>query len=267
MSVTTVPAQERRLWRSVAIPSEHGGWGLTLEPILAGLLVAFSWSGAALGFAALLAFVARTPLKLALVDRRRGRSLPRTRLATRVAAGELLIAALAIGLAGLSSGWSWLVPLVLAAPLFGVELWFDIRSRGRRLVPELSGAVGIAAIAPAIVLAGHGDARPGVALWLVLTGRAVASIPFVRTQVDRLHHGTAPLLACDAFQVTGALIGLGAALVERSLLTGGVAVVALATAQAVWTRRPVRPAKVVGIRQMVLGFAVVGLAAAGVRLS
>ena len=25
-------------WRAVAMPSEHGGWGLTLEPVLLGLL-------------------------------------------------------------------------------------------------------------------------------------------------------------------------------------------------------------------------------------
>ena len=90
MSTTnaTQPGQ-RPLWRSVAIPTEHGGWGLTLEPALLGLMVAFSWSGVAIGVAATLAFLARTPLKLALVDRRRGRVLPRTRLASRIAAGEL----------------------------------------------------------------------------------------------------------------------------------------------------------------------------------
>ena len=41
-------------WRGVAVPTEHGGWGFTLEPILLGLLVAHSataWeiSAAALG--------------------------------------------------------------------------------------------------------------------------------------------------------------------------------------------------------------------------
>ncbi|RLE22124.1 MAG: hypothetical protein DRJ50_08160, partial [Actinobacteria bacterium] len=52
---------DRSPWRSVAIPSEHGGWGLTGEPILLGLLLAFSWAGAAVGAAALLAFLVRTP--------------------------------------------------------------------------------------------------------------------------------------------------------------------------------------------------------------
>jgi hypothetical protein len=269
--VVSAPAgattRERALWRSVAIPSEHGGWGLTLEPVLAGLLIAFSWPGVALGVAALAAFVARTPLKLALVDRRRGRSLPRTRLATKIAAAEVLVALLAVGAASAGAGWTWSAPLLLAAPLIGVELWFDARSRSRRLVPELCGAVGIAAAAPAIVLAGDGDAWLAGGLWLVLAGRVVASVPFVRTQIDRLHHRTATLGRSDAFQVGGALIGLCAALADRSLLAGGIAVVAVAAAQARWLRRPVPAAKVLGITQMALGFVVVGITAGGVLLT
>ncbi|HUV18077.1 MAG TPA: YwiC-like family protein, partial [Ilumatobacteraceae bacterium] len=48
----------RPTWKAVAIPSEHGGWGLTGEPIALGLLLVFSWAGAAIGAAAMLAFLA-----------------------------------------------------------------------------------------------------------------------------------------------------------------------------------------------------------------
>ena len=48
-------------WRGVAVPTEHGGWGLTAEPVLLGLLVAFSWPGLLIGSAALLAFLAARP--------------------------------------------------------------------------------------------------------------------------------------------------------------------------------------------------------------
>ena len=67
---------QRSRWRSVAIPSEHGGWGLTAEPALLGLLVAPSIAGGVLAVAAVVAFLARTPLKLVLVDRWRRRRLP-----------------------------------------------------------------------------------------------------------------------------------------------------------------------------------------------
>ena len=132
-------AAPRSMIRSVALPTEHGGWGLTLEPGLLGLLIAPSAAGACLAAAALVAFVARTPLKVVLVDRRRARSLARTRLAARVAAAELIIlAALVAGALVLAEPWFWL-PAIVAAPLILVESWFDVRSRSRRLVPELAG--------------------------------------------------------------------------------------------------------------------------------
>lgn len=80
------PATARSMFRAVAMPTEHGGRGLTLEPGLLGVLVAPSLTGLCLPAAALVAFVARTPLEIVLVDRRRARSLPRTQLAARAAA-------------------------------------------------------------------------------------------------------------------------------------------------------------------------------------
>jgi hypothetical protein len=85
------PTGEQSGLRAVAMPTEHGGWSLTLEPVLLGLLVAWSWPGVALGLAAMLAFLARTPVKLVLVDRWRGRWHMRTTVAARVAGVELLV--------------------------------------------------------------------------------------------------------------------------------------------------------------------------------
>ncbi len=136
------------------IPSEHGGWGLTVEPALLGLLVAPSIAGGALAVAAFLAFLVRTPLKVVLVDRRRHRGSDRDRLARRVVAVELAVLTAMVVVAFARADADWLVPLAVALPLFAIELWFDARSRGRRLTPELCGAIGISAVAAAIVLAG-----------------------------------------------------------------------------------------------------------------
>ena len=108
-------------------------------------------------------------------------------LARRVAAAEgiaiMALAALAIALAGPA----WLVPVALAAPLVAIELWFDVRSRGRRLVPELCGAIGIASLAASVALAGGAPVVVAAVAWLILAARSVAAIPYVRTQVLRLH--------------------------------------------------------------------------------
>lgn len=115
-SVTDVDAMgraeapgQRSLLRSVAMPAEHGSWGLTFEPVLLGLLLA------------------------------------------------------------------------------AVELWFDMRSRSRRLLPELVGAIGMGGVAAVIVLAGGGSGRLAAACWMILAARSVTAIVTVRDQVGGLH--------------------------------------------------------------------------------
>src|SRR6478735_8616045 len=177
----------RATWRSVVLPAEHGGWGLTLEPGVLGLAVVPSLAGLALAAAGLVAFLLRTPVKLALVDRRRGRELPRTVVARRVALVEALVLVALVGFALWTAGPSWLVPVVLAVPLVGIELWFDVRSRGRGLVPELCGAVGAGSLAAAVIVAGGGPGLTAAAAWRLLAARSIAAIPYVRSQVKRLH--------------------------------------------------------------------------------
>ena len=156
----------------------------------------------------------------------------------------------------------------MTTPFILLELWFDIRSLGRRLVPELSGSVGISAVATAIVIGGDGSTRVAAAIWLVLAGRALASIPFVRTQITRLRHGTASLTMADSMQVVGILVAATAVVVESSAFAGVAAVIALAIVQAAWMRRDhVPPAKVLGMFQLVLGLTVVATTAAGVLLA
>jgi hypothetical protein len=250
--------------RAVALPSEHGGWGLTLEPGLLGLLVAPSVAGACLAVAAMVAFVARTPLKLVIVDHRRGRSLPRTVLARRVAAVELAVLAALVGAALLLAESAFWVPAVIAAPLILVEAWFDVRSRGRRLVPELAGAVGICSVASMVVLADGRSAGLAAAVWLVLAARAVTSIPHVREQIARLHERpTAPAITVLA-DLAAVALAVAAVIVDHRLLVGALAVATLVAAQRLTAIRPVPRAVVLGVRQTLFGLAVVIATALGV---
>ena len=156
------------------------------------------------------------------------------------------------------------MPVAIAAPLVGVELWFDMRSRSRRLVPSLRC---------------DGHRRDGRRRALVATPpqasrphcgscspRSIAAIPFVRTQVLRLRHDGASSWTSDAAQVAGLTVALGAIAVltrpSRTRRGGGRRL--LAVAQFVWSRRPPVPAKTLGLRQLFLGLAVVGITATGV---
>lgn len=235
-----------------------------MEPVLLGLVVAWSGAGVALGVAAFTAFLVRTPLKLVAVDLRRGRWLARSRLALRIAIVELILLGSSVAVAVALAEWSWLAPVVVAGPLFAIELSFDVRSRGRRLVPELCGAVGITAVAASIVLAAGRSTALAVGLWLVMAARAVGSIPFVRVQIVRLRHGEGPVGRSDLAQVGSVAVATAAVIPDRRLLLGLVGVVMLAAAQSVWVRRAPIPAKQVGLRQMAVGLALVAVTAAGV---
>ncbi|MBS1837909.1 MAG: YwiC-like family protein, partial [Actinobacteria bacterium] len=156
-----------------------------------------------------------------------------------------------------ADGGMWWWPVLVAAPLVGVELWFDMRSRGRRLAPELSGAIGISAIAAMIVLASGGSAAIAVGAWLVLSARAVASIPFVRAQVFRLHGRPRSGPPQPVWDLAAVALLTGAVAVEHSLLAGAIAVLAVVAIQEVTALSPPPKATVQGIRQTIMGLSVV----------
>ena len=257
-------ASARPTWRAVVVPSEHGGWGLTLEPALLGLLVAPSPAGAALAVAAFLAFLVRTPMKVVLVDRHRRRELERDHLARRVVGLELALLLALVVVAIVDAGFDWFVPFAIALPLFAVELWFDTRSRSRRLVPELCGAIGISAVAASIAVAGGESAALAAALWLVLAARAIASVPFARVQVLRLRAVPPSPRTSDLAQVAGIMVAIVAVAVEPAVLVGAIAVAMVALVQFAWSRGPARPAKAVGFSQLGFGLVVVVATAIGV---
>lgn len=259
-------AASRRALRSVAVPTEHGGWGLTAEPVLLGLLLAPSAAGALLGAAAMAAFLLRQPLRVVLVDHHRGRELARTRLARRVALAELCVLGALVVAAELLAESPFWWPVLAAAPLVAIELWFDMRSRSRRLAPELAGAIGVSAAAAIIVLAAGGSSTEAIGAWLILTARATTAIPFVRGQIARLHHRDSPggvLVAADLLAV--ALVAT-AVVVDLMFLAGAAAVTVVIALQRLTAQRPVPP-KVLGMRQMALGLAVVVATALGAHLA
>ena len=253
--------------RSVALPTEHGGWGLTLEPGVLGLLIAPGPAGLCIALGAMVAFLARTPLKIVAVDRRRGRTLERTQLAQKVAAAELaVLVALAAGAVALAEPSFW-VPGAVALPLLAIEGWFEIRSHGRRLVPELAGAIGVCSVAAMIVLADGQGARLAAGVWVILAARVATSIPHVRAQIARLRQRPPQARAAAVGDV--AAIGLAAVAVglDRNLWAGALAVLVVIAIQRASTARPVPRAVILGLRQMAMGFGVVIATALGVLTS
>ncbi|NPV65582.1 MAG: YwiC-like family protein [Anaerolineae bacterium] len=263
-STQTLPANPVRL-KSVAIPSEHGGWGFLLEPLILGLLLAPTAAGLGITLGTAGAFLARHPLKLAVADWRRGRRFARTRLAEQVAAAYVLIALLGLVLAIALAGPGILAPLLIAIPLGLLQLAFDFRGQSRHLLPELAGPVALATSATMIALAGGWQLQPALLLTLLLTARAIPSILYVRARL-RLSKGQ-PAWPAAAILCHLAGVALVAALAAAGL-TPWLAFIALSilTLRAAWVlqqRHRDVPARVIGFLEIGFGLLTALLIAAG----
>lgn len=257
-------AKARSPLAAVAMPAEHGGWGLTFEPGILGLLVAPSAAGLCITLGAMVAFLARTPLKIVAVDRRRDRWLARTTLAARVAIVEIVaLVALVAGAVRWGEPWFWW-PAVAALPLLVIEASYEVRSRGRNLVPEVAGAVGVSSVATMVALAGGAELSLAVGLWVILGGRAVTSVPYVRQQIARLRGKGGQALLATAGDVAALALAAVAVALDGALVAGTVALAGVVVVQRLWGRAAqVRPL-VIGMRQLGVGVTVVLVTGFGV---
>ncbi len=219
-----------------------------------------------LALAATVAFTARTPLKIVAVDLKRSRILDRTRLAALFAVCELAVLAILVTLAVDAAPHPFWWPILIAAPLVALQGAYEVRSRSRRLAPELAGSVGVCSVAAMAVVADGGSAALALGVWLILAARATTSVPWVRGQIARLH-GHPPdhraLIGSDSVALACAV---GAALLDPALIAGALTLpVVIAIQRLSATGKPVRPA-VQGIVQMFMGIGVVATTALGVIL-
>lgn len=253
--------------RSIALPTEHGGWGFTLEPILLGLLVAPSASAWEISAAALGIFLARRPVKILSTDLVRGRWLRRSKIALIFALiyGSFALAG-AIGALFTAEGPFW-IPVLVALPFALLALRADAHSKNRALIAELSGSIAMGATVTAITVAGGWDLAPAFGLWLVLAARDVAAISLVRGQVRRVHNKPAGAKSIYVVQAASILVVAIAAMAGIVPWLGVVAIGVVGLVAVVSLNRDPVPAKVIGWTQMGVGLAVVLITAAGVNLN
>lgn len=252
--------------RAVAVPTEHGGWGFTLEPILLGLAVAPGPAGAGLAAAALAVFLARRPLRVLTADLRARRRLPRTATALWVLAACSAVIAGGLALAATTGAGPFWWALAAAVPAAAVQVAADLAHRNRDFLAEAAGAVAMGAAAPAIALAAGWDAGPAFGLWAVIAARAVPSILLVRAQIRRGRGEPGRPAACYGAHAL-ALAAVGTLAGVSTVPRAAVGAVALLWAWAAFSlRRPPVPARTLGWTQMLTGLLVVALTALGHHL-
>jgi hypothetical protein len=254
---TCLPPAARAPVQSVFLPKEHGSWSLVLEPLALGLLVAPSWAGGALAGAVLAGFFARRPLKAAHAP------VPSVRRHEARATVVMWSALVVAGLfeAGVLGGWSGLWPLLPAAWLGAVFVWFEAQGESRAAAAEAAGCAAFALVPAAVATLAGRPVATALMLAVVALARSVPTVLVVRTclrlakgsEAERFLPLLASAVAFGALGVIGAE-GPGLAVVLGAILLG----------RALWLLgpwRPAWPARRIGQMEAALGLLYVVLLA------
>ena len=257
-------------FRVVALPPEHGGWALIIEPIVLGLLVAPSTAGLFISLAALACFLARHPIKVAIGDRRRKRLLHRTSLANRFALLYVTLAVVFFATAvGITADREFLLPLVVALPLILIQLLYDVRGQSRKAIPEILGALAVGSISAAIALAAGWSKATAYALWIIIACRHVPTILYLRVLLNRRRQkeramADGPVIVVQVL----ALMAIIVLLFFKIAPTLAIVVFAILFTRAVvglFNHRPLTP-KQLGISEIIFGAFAVLMVSAGYLL-
>lgn len=255
--------------RSIALPAEHGGWGLLTEPILLALLVAPSWQGLILGLAVVSLFLLHQPVKIALKDNLKRRRVPRTQWAERFVLlyGGLGIALILI-LVNLN-GINFLLPMIVGSVFAFVQVFYDARNKSRDLIPEISGAIALASTASSMALLAGWTIIPALMLWLLLSTRALTAIIYVRVRLRMAFNK--PHSKASAYGVHIIALFVFIWLVMRRLIPMlSIAAILMLLARTikglVFPKAGIKP-KVIGFSEMGFGFAYTLILAIGYWMS
>ena len=169
--------------RLVALPVEHGAWGLLGAPLLLGLALKLSLAGGFLAVAALAFFLTRHPLRLAINDLRRKKVYPRTRWVAGFAFAYALVGISALLFALRTAAAGFWEPLIFFVALGCVQFVHDLNGRSRSFLAEASGAIALSSFAAAICLAG--GTSPLVA-WLAMASLSLHAIGAIEYVAARL---------------------------------------------------------------------------------
>ena len=170
-------------WQSIALPAEHGGWGLTLEPIALGLLVAPSLSGFFLALASFAGFLAYQPFRIFWKEQNKGRRSSRRVFAQRFLLVFSGISIFSLLIVILTDGWLPLLPLAAATPLLIIFLSYDLSGPKRSWQAEISASVLFSSVSAGIAIASGWSLLDSLALWAVIIARAVPSILYIRARI------------------------------------------------------------------------------------
>lgn len=255
----TTPAVPKIRFRQIALPTEHGGWGLLFESLIAGLAIAFSPAAPWIALMTVGAFLTRQPLRIFILDRIGMRVKGRS-----VAAIKFVSLFSAIFFAG-AVGTLYtihipaLTPFLLIVPFAAMQLYWDVNRKSRDLIAELSGAVSMSSSIAVIALAAGIFWPVAVALWILFVSRGIPSILYVRERL-KLEKGKDFSRGIPTIAHMAALICVAVFAYYRLLpylVIVAMAILLLRTVTGLSPRRRKMKAIQIGVREVIYGTMVV----------
>lgn len=175
--------------QQIALPQDHGSWVFILSPLAIGLSTGGNVDTAsqALIFAAMLAFLIRQPITVAIKafsGRRPRTDLPAAYFWIFIYSCSILLASIVL----ITLDKTFVFYLVIPAiPVFGWHLWLvSKRDERRQIGIEILGTGVLALVAPATFWLGKGSYSPvGWVLWLLIWFQSAASIVYAYLRLEQ----------------------------------------------------------------------------------
>ena len=164
------------------LPREKGAYAMVGEPILLGLLAAYSFSGALVAMVGVLSIFLRQALINSFHKQEVNKFVSISVILASIVAGLLVVAV------KMSFSTYLLIPLLMAAPLFILQIYADIKHVSRKLHYEITGVLSPGSFAASIAIASGEHLTFGFMLWFVSSGRALPTFLYVRNRVRMIHN-------------------------------------------------------------------------------
>lgn len=254
-AIQSLRAEKRVRLRPVALPVEHGGWSLLLEPIALGLVLAPSPSGLFISVSALCFFLARHPYKIAAKEWSSSKRGDRFPLAVRFASFYFAAGVLSGAVAIRAGGTRFLLPVLMAAPLVGLQLFHDSKGRSRAPLAEIAGAFAVGSLATAVATGAGWPARMAFGLWAIVVARSVPTVLYlrVRLRISRRKVANRVNVICAHALAVLALMALAWMLVVPWLAAIAIGVLTVRAAMGLRNNAPVVRPQTLGLREIGFG--------------
>lgn len=246
--------------KSVAFPREHGAYGFTIEPLMLGLLAAFSWPGFFLALGTLLAFFAHQPVKIIFGQQN---NLRWTAFLFLILYGipALILFALFLDHASLHTA----LPFYTALSMMAAYMVLDLLKYSRRLFVEIMAPTAIGLIAVSIVLVTGWTELKAMGLGLLLAARFIPTPFYIRARLQ-LEKGQPADKAAAIFSAGFTLLLIGfLTIMKHTPILGfiGVLVLSLRAFFGVSRWRKESVVKAIGMREFFYGQVLVIFSALG----